>query len=75
MRASDVIRALERVIIEGDPERTQIRATVAAAAGVSVETVKRVMRGHWDTLDLDRADRLMVAIGAHISECEMVWID
>lgn len=70
-----MIAVLKRRIIDDDPSRSEVRAAIAADAGCSVETVKRIMGGRWETLDLDRADRLLVAAGGHISECELVWTD
>lgn len=68
-----MIAVLRRRIVDGAPDESEQRAAVAAQAGCSVETVKRVMDGRWDTLDLGRADALLVAVGGHISECELVW--
>lgn len=68
-----MIAILRRRIVEDAPDEAEQRAYIAAQAGVSVETVKRVLAGRWEVLDLGRADALLVAAGGHISECELVW--
>lgn len=45
---------------------------IAERAGVSMDTVRRVMRLRWPTISLDLADRLLVGAGGHISEVELI---
>ena len=73
--AADVAAVLRRRIVADDPSRAEVRAAIAAEAGCSAETIKRVMNGHWETLELSRADAILVAAGGHISECSLVWPD
>jgi hypothetical protein len=47
-------------------------APLAADAGSSVKTLSKLLKGEWYTIDLDLADRLCVAVGEHISECDLV---
>lgn len=71
VRAADVAVCLKRRILPGALDAAEIRASIAEQAGCSTETVKRVEDGKFEWLDLDRADRLLVACGAHLHECEV----
>lgn len=46
--------------------------SITERAGVSLDTFRRVLRGRWDTISLDLADRLLVGAGGHISEVQLV---
>ncbi len=71
--AVGVAAALRRAGIRDDlPGAGERRATIAESAGVSTETLKRIEDGRTAVLDLDRADRILVAADGHISECELV---
>lgn len=50
-------------------------ATIAEKADVSTRTVYRVLQGDPEkpTIGLDLADRLVLAAGAHLSACRLVW--
>jgi hypothetical protein len=67
---ADVLR--ERVKPELDGVGESI-ASIADRSSSPEDTVLRVMQGKWKTISLDLADRLLVACGAHISQCELVW--
>lgn len=71
VRGADVARCLKRRIIPGALDAAEIRASIAEQAGCSTETVKRIEDGKFDWVDLDRADKLLVACGAHLNECEV----
>lgn len=73
VHAEGVAAALRRAGIRDDlPGAGETRSTIAEAAGVSAETLKRIEDGRTKILDLDRADRILVAAGGHISECELI---
>lgn len=44
-------------------------APLALEAESSVKTLSKLLKGEWETIDLGLADRLCVAVGAHVSEC------
>jgi hypothetical protein len=46
-------------------------APLAEQAGSSVKTLSKLLRKEWKTIDLGLADRLCVAVGAHIGECRL----
>lgn len=48
-------------------------APLAERAETSTKTLSKLLRGGEETVDLGLADRLCVAIGANINECELVW--
>lgn len=48
---------------------------VVERAGVSLDTLRRVLRGRWETISLDLADRLLVGAGSSINEAELVDAD
>lgn len=71
--AEDVAAALRRGGVRDDlPGAGERRGAIADAAGVSAETLKRIEDGRTKILDLDRADRILVAAGGHIRECRLV---
>lgn len=74
VRTVDVKRALDRVLAYGDDSDVgETVALIAEKADTSTRTVYRVLGLSSETLSLDLADRLLVASGAHISECELIW--
>lgn len=76
VRTSAVKRALEKVIAYGDSdEQGETVALIAEKAETSTRTVYRCLGESTATLSLDLADRLLVAAGAHLSDCELVWED
>ncbi len=74
VRCADVARQLERAIkpeSRGEGLGLSV-ALVAERAQASEDTVLRVMHNRWQVISLDLADRLLVAVGSHLSECEVV---
>lgn len=71
MAAEDVADVVRKYLARY-PNVEAARQQVAEEVGRSAETVKRVTDGKWETLDLDLADRLLVACGGHLSECHVV---
>lgn len=47
-------------------------APLAEAAESSTKTLSKLLRGEWYTIELGLADRLCVAIGEHLRECDTV---
>lgn len=74
VRTRDVARALQRVLAYGDEsDQGETVTLLAEKAGTSTRTVYRCLGHSSETLSLDLADRLLVAAGGHISECELIW--
>lgn len=69
---SDVRELLRRVI---DPDDGASVRQVAERASTSTRTVYRVLGCQKDTLDLGLADRLVLAVGAHLSDVHLVLED
>lgn len=73
VRTADVKRQLDRVLAYGDDaDQGETVALLAEKASTSTRTVYRVLGLSSETLSLGLADRLLVAAGGHISECELV---
>ena len=76
VRTADVKRQLDRVLAYGDDaDQGETVALLAEKAGTSTRTVYRCLGMSSETLSLGLADRLLVAAGGHISECELVRPD
>lgn len=73
VNAADVARVLRRVILPDDEDAGESVAIIAERAETSTRTVYRVLRAGDSPLSLSLADRLLVAAGGHISECELIW--
>lgn len=71
VRGEDVAEILKRRIRPGSLEAAEVRSAIAAQAGCSTETVKRIEDDKFDWVELDRADKLIVAAGGHLAECEI----
>jgi len=73
VRTRDVKRHLDRVLAYGDDaDQGETVALLAEKAGTSTRTVYRVLGLNTSSLSLDLADRLLVASGGHLSDCELV---
>lgn len=73
VRAADVAAVLRRRVVPDEDGAGESISIIAERAGTSGDTVTRIMQEKWQTLSLDLADRLLVAAGGHISECQLVW--
>lgn len=62
----DVARLLAPKISEDDDA-----ALIAEAAGCSTRTIWRILGEEMDWLTLDRADKLLTAIGCSVNECHL----
>lgn len=67
---ADVARLLSAKI-DGDTGREQTIDLIADKAHTSPRTVYRVLSLSTETISLDLADRLVLAVDAHISSCEV----
>lgn len=76
MLTSDVQSALIGVIRPGQPDSGESVIVVSEKSSVSQRTIYRVLKGDYDPLmDLDMADRLLMAVDAEIGHCVLVWPD
>lgn len=71
----DVCTLLQRAIRPDDPDAGDAVALVAELATTSTRTVYRVLGRESNALDLDLADRLVMAVGSHLNECRLVLPD
>jgi DNA invertase Pin-like site-specific DNA recombinase len=76
----DVRKVLRKVIRPGDDDGGESVALIAEKAGISTRTVYRVLQDPEDestaeTINLDLADRLCLAAGAHLMVCRLRWPD
>lgn len=68
----DVRRVLEGYIDRYDYlPRGEVVEIIADRAGVSTRTVYRVLQGARDWLDLDQADRLLIAADSSVQDVEV----
>lgn len=67
---SDVGDLLKRYIRPGQDEGESV-AIIAEQAGTSSRTVYRILAGDTDTIGLDLADRLLVAVGESVVFCRV----
>lgn len=70
IRGADVAEILKRRIRPGALDAAEVRAAIAEQAGCSTETVKRIEDGKFEWVELDRADKLIVAAGGQLADCE-----
>lgn len=74
---ADVQTILRRVIRPGEDDSGQSVAMIARRAKVSTRTVYRVLNPDEGktSISLNLADELVLAAGAHLSECRLEWPD
>lgn len=70
---ADVQRVLRRVVQPDQEDAGESVVMLAQRANTSARTVYRVLARNTETISLDLADRLCLAAGAHLSECQLVW--
>lgn len=68
---SDVRALLERHIRPGQDDEGESVALIAEQAGTSTRTIYRVLAGSTETIGLDLADRLLVAVGENLWGCRI----
>lgn len=69
----DVKRALNLAGITADKQNKGSVDRIARRVGVTPRTIYRVLECKTDTIKLDLADRIMVALGRHVSECRLLF--
>ena len=67
----DVKRALNLAGVTADKQNKGSVDRVARMVGVTPRTIYRVLECKTDTIKLDLADRIMVALGRHVNECRL----
>ena len=70
--AADVADVLKRRVMPDIDGAGESIASIADRSSTPEDTVLRVMQGRWKTISLDLADRLLVACGSHLYECELI---
>lgn len=73
VKAAGVAKAINRAVLASSDDEGESVAEIAARARLSPRTIYRVLAPDASPLSLKTADHLLVACGAHISECELVW--
>lgn len=68
----DVARLLERHLADADEDVGDSVQLIAERAHTSTRTVYRVLSRQADTLSLDLADRLLVAVGEMLADCRVI---
>lgn len=71
--ASDVAVVIRSRVLPHLDGAGESIASIADRAHAPEDTVLRVMQCKWKTISLDLADRLLVACGGHISQCELIF--
>lgn len=73
----DVARALRRIVRPDDDDAGESVALIAEKADTSTRTVYRVLSISTETLNLDLADRLVLAANSHLAlaGCRLKWPD
>ncbi len=72
----DVRDILQRVVkVNDDAESSASVASIAERAETSTRTVYRVLSLSSETLNLDLADRLVLAANSHLALCRLKWPD
>lgn len=71
--AADIITILNRegYFEPGSGRESLPIESLAESAATSAKRLRKLLHGEWETIDLSLADRLCVALGAHISECRL----
>jgi hypothetical protein len=75
----DVAIVLERVVRPGDDDGGEAVSLIAERADTSTRTVYRVLSSRPSdddpipSINLDLADRLVIAAGGHLSACRLKW--
>lgn len=72
----DVRDILQRVVkVNDDAESSASVASIAERAETSTRTVYRVLSLSSETLNIDLADRLVLAANSHLALCRLKWPD
>lgn len=73
---ADVRAALDQRIRPDSPDAGDSVVVVSERSQVSTRTIYRILKGEYDRLmELDMADRLLMAADGELWECHMEWPD
>ena len=76
VKAADVVAILDRHLnFATHLQRGEAVEVLAERAGISTRTVYRILEGNRKWLELDQADRLLLAAGSHINEVRLESLD
>jgi hypothetical protein len=67
----DVYRILRRAVRPDDPDEGEAVQVVAERARTSTRTIYRILGRQSETLNLDLADRVVLAADGHLSDCRL----
>jgi hypothetical protein len=74
--AADVLAIIERYLARADHlQRGEAVEVLAERAELSTRTVYRILEGNRQWLELDQADRLLIAAGAHLTDVRVESLD
>jgi hypothetical protein len=74
--AADVLKIIERYLDRADHlQRGEAVEVLAERAALSTRTVYRILEGNREWLDLDQADRLLLAADAHLTDVRVESLD
>jgi transcriptional regulator with XRE-family HTH domain len=74
--ADDVRKILDRYLDRAvHLQRGDAVEVLAERAGVSTRTIYRILEGNREWLELDQADRLLIAADAHLTDVEVESLD
>lgn len=74
--ADDVRKILERYLDRAAHlQRGEVVEVLAERAEVSTRTIYRILEGNRKWLELDQADRLLLAADAHLTDVEVESVD
>lgn len=71
----DVSALLIKFVKPEDEDLGASVSLVAEKANTSTRTVYRVISVSTDTINIDLADRLCIAVGGHLAGCRLSWPD
>ena len=75
MLTADVCAVLRRAVRPDDPDEGEAVQVVAERAQTSTRTIYRILGGHSRSINLDLADRVVLAADGHLSDCRLVMPD
>jgi predicted transcriptional regulator len=71
----DVKRALNQAGVTADKKNKGSVEKVALSVGVTPRTIYRILDCRTESIKLDLADRVLLAVGCRVNECRLVWKD
>lgn len=71
---ADVRQIIRRTVHPDDPDFGDSVERLAEDSGTSTRTIYRILGNESDSLQLDLADRIVIAAHGHLSECRLVTV-